>query len=124
MAQNKVLLIEDNPLLTDMYTAALTAADFKVLIAHNGAKGIGMAQQECPDVIMLDVLMPGASGVEILPQLRAHEATAHTKIIALTSLKKNDVMEHMQEEGVDDFIIKSSVSLEELVDRVKGVLAT
>lgn len=86
MKKKILLLIEDNPLLTGMYQAAFEKRDVELLIAHDGETGLKLAKEKKPDVILLDLLMPGMNGYEVLEKVREDGGLSGIKIIILTVL--------------------------------------
>lgn len=90
MAQGTVLIVDDDQSIVDFLTMALETEGYAVLTAANG-QAIGMARDQGPDVILLDIYMPGMDGIEVSRRLRADATTAHIPIIvmsAYTNLRK------------------------------------
>ena len=112
-----LLLIEDNPLLTGLYQTAFEKAGFEVLLAHDGETGLHLAQEKNPEGIVLDLLMPGIDGFEVLKQLKDHESTKHMKTVVLTSLIEGKDLERAKKLGALDCIVKSESTLAEIVER-------
>lgn len=118
MNKKLLLLIEDNPLLNGMYKSAFEKRGVEVLFAHDGETGINVAKEKNPDVVLLDILMPGIDGLEVLERLKKDEATKHIKIVILTIVKKEDAMEKAKKLGAIDYLVKSELKLQEIVDKV------
>lgn len=117
MKKRLLLLIEDNPLLTGMYKTAFENAGFEVIFAHDGETGLTMAKNERPEGILLDLLMPGMSGFEVLEKLKKSEDTKHIKVIILTSHGKKEDSEIVKKLGAIDCLIKPELTLAEIVAR-------
>ena len=117
-----LLLVDDNPLLTGVYKTAFERADFEVVVAHNGERGIQIAKDKRPDAILLDLLMPGLSGFEILIQLKLDDATKDIQAIVLTAGGKEEDLEKAKRLGAFDCIVKSETGVAETVDRVRAIV--
>ncbi len=113
-----ILLIDDDPSLTDPLRAAFEEAGYTVTVAHNGQDGLRKALESQPDVIVLDVIMPGMSGWEVCQQLRQHSPVP---IIMLTAL--GDSVDRIRglELGADDYLVKP-FGFQELLAHVKAML--
>lgn len=79
-----VLVVDDDPEIVDLLEAALQGRGYKVLVAINGG-ALGVAQEGQPDVILLDILMPGMDGIEVSRRLRANPATAKIPIVVMSA---------------------------------------
>jgi CheY-like chemotaxis protein len=82
---NRILIVEDNALNRALLLAVLKPEGFEILIAEDGLSGVEVAQRERPDWILMDVMLPGPDGYDITRRIKAHEATQHIPIIAITS---------------------------------------
>lgn len=120
MVKHLLLLVEDNPLLTEMYRAAFEKADFTVIFAHDGETGLALAKEKNPEGIVLDLLMPGIDGFTVLEQLKDSQKTKDIKIIVLTSVTKTEDLERAKKLGALDCLIKSEFTLAEIVARVRS----
>lgn len=117
MAQ-KILVVDDEPHLVDLLTSILEQADFSVISATNGREAITKTREALPDLILLDVMMPGQDGFETLKQLR--QAT-NTPVIMLTVQANEADRVRGLELGADDYVAKP-FSHRELVSRVRASL--
>lgn len=113
-----LLLIEDNPLLVGMYKAAFQKKGLTVLFAHDGETGIKIATEKKPDLILLDILMPGLDGLSVLNKLRENPTTKNLKVIILTIVTDKTVQERAKKFGVLDYLLKQELKLHEIVERV------
>ncbi len=118
MKKKILLLIEDNPLLTGIYKTAFEKKSVEVLLAHDGESGIALAQNERPDVIVLDLLMPGIDGFEVLQRLKKDAQTKDIKVVVLTILTEEEAKAKAKKLGAVDYLIKSQLKLQEIVERV------
>ncbi len=118
----KVLLVEDDVNLRDIYFARFQAENYELSVASNGEEALATAVKEKPDLIVLDVMMPRISGFDVLDILRSTPETAHTKVIMMTALSEESDKERGKSLGVDEYLVKSQVTLEDVVATAKRVL--
>ena len=118
--RDRILVVEDEKDVRDMIRIHLKAAGFDVLEAHNGAEGLAIAKQDLPAVIILDLMMPEMSGVEVCRALRKNPATSRIPILMLTAKSMEDDKVVGFECGADDYVTKP-FSPRELVLRVRAV---
>lgn len=119
----KVLLVEDDVALRDIYSARFMAEDFDVVTASDGEMALTQAVKEKPDLIILDVMMPKISGFDVLDILRATPETKTTKVIMMTALSQNADIEKGKSLGADEYLVKSQVTLTDVIEKAKEVLA-
>ena len=123
MPKKILLLIEDNPLLTGMYKTAFEKAGFDVILAHDGEAGLALAKEKQPAGIILDLLMPGTDGFVVLIKLQSDPAMKNIKTIVLTSVTKQEDLEKAKSLGAVDCLIKSELTLADIVERIKKQFA-
>ena len=116
-----VLVVEDNALNLKLVRDVLGHAGYRVLEAGNAERGIELAQAEGPDLILMDVELPGIDGVEALRRLRADAATSSIPIIALTALAMKEDRERFLSSGFDGYLEKP-VSVPELSGQVAALI--
>lgn len=116
-----VLIVDDETSIRDMIAISLEMADFRVIEADNAQKALALAVDERPDLILLDWMMPGTSGVELARRLKREETTKEIPIILLTAKSEEDNKVQGLEAGADDYITKP-FSPRELVARMRAVL--
>jgi len=126
MAQNKILIVEDDLLLQEGYALALQAEDFKVLKANDGKQGLEIALQEKPDLILLDILMPIMGGLEMLEKLRQDQDYGKTaRVVLLTNLfsSNEDIAKKITQTEPIYYMMKSGLTFREVVENMKEILA-
>jgi diguanylate cyclase (GGDEF)-like protein len=121
MFKKKILIIDDTEFMTKLITDLLEAAGYDVVAASNGAEGVQKVREEKPDLVILDVVMPGMDGFEVCKVLRDDESNNLMPIIMLTAQDNEDDKLAGLEIGVDDYIIKP-FNGRELVSRVRNTL--
>lgn len=115
----KILLVEDDNGLANVYTTRLQAENFDIRRVPNGEEALAAALEYKPDLVLLDVMMPKVSGFDVLDILRNTPETANLKIIMLTALSQDADRERAESMGVDDYLVKSQVVIADVVDRIK-----
>lgn len=118
----KVMIVEDDPTLRDIYTTRLGAEGFNVVSASDGEEALTVAVKEKPDLILLDIMMPKISGFDVLDILRATPETKETKIIVMSALSQSADIEKGKALGASAYLVKSQVTLSEVVEKVKAIL--
>lgn len=121
MNGRKILVVDDEAAIRDMLRVALEMADYQCLTATNAQEAHAIIIDETPDLVLLDWMMPGTSGLELARRLKRDEVTASIPIIMLTAKGEEDNKIQGLEVGADDYITKP-FSPRELVARLKAVL--
>lgn len=119
--EKKILIVDDDFDTLHMVGKMLERHGFNIAAANNGEKAIQLAQSEQPDLIILDVMMPGMDGYEVTRQLRSVESTAFIPIILFTAKAQVDDKLEGFEAGADDYLTKPTHPAE-LIARVKSIL--
>ncbi len=119
----KVLLVEDDVALRDIYSARFMAEGYDVVTASDGEMALTQAVKEKPDLIILDVMMPKISGFDVLDILRATPETKDTKVIMMTALSQETDVTKGKSLGADEYLVKSQVTLTDVIEKAKAVLA-
>lgn len=121
MPKHTVLIVDDEAAIRDMLCIALEAADFNVLDAEDAQQAHAAIIDKQPDLVLLDWMMPGTTGLELLRRLKRDDLTAKIPVIMLTAKAEEDSKISGLDAGADDFIPKP-FSPRELISRVKAVL--
>ena len=116
-----ILVIDDDPLIRRIVNKTLTAHGYRVLETSSGAEGLALAQRQPPDLILLDLMMPGMDGYEVCAQLRQNSRTANVPVLMLTALDQTDAKVRGLQTGADDYITKP-FNLDELQTRIEAHL--
>lgn len=122
MKNKKVLLIEDDPDQSGLYRTAFEMAGIELLEAANGIKGLALAKEERPDLILCDLVMDAMDGMEVLKNLKADKETKNIPIIMLTNLNKKSLYLEAENLGALDFWAKTEVMPQEIIARVKKII--
>lgn len=121
MTGRKILIVDDESAIRDMLRVALEMADYQCIEASNAQEAHSLIIDEKPDLILLDWMMPGTSGIELARRLKRDEVTSNLPLIMLTAKGEEDNKIQGLEVGADDYITKP-FSPRELVARLKAVL--
>ncbi|HUZ39643.1 MAG TPA: response regulator [Streptosporangiaceae bacterium] len=117
-----VLVVDDDPDVCDLVRYKLEQSGFDVRRASDGDQALREVDAEVPDLVLLDIMMPGMSGLEVLERWRANGATEKLPVIMLTAKAQENDVERGFELGADDYVIKP-FSPRELARRVTAVLS-
>jgi len=118
----KILLVEDDPFLSEMYTTKLTADGFEVELASDGKEALKKISATKPDLVLLDIVLPKMDGFEVLETMKKDPAMSQIIVIALTNLGQKEEVEKGLALGADDYIIKAHYTPSEVVNKVKQIL--
>lgn len=119
MIKNKILLVEDDEVLSKVVYEELVEAGFEVFVANDGETGLLLASEKKPDLILLDVLLPKKNGFDVLEILKKSPGTKKTAVIMLTMLSSDDDLKRGIHLGASDYIVKSQHALPEIIEKVK-----
>jgi len=115
----KVLLIEDEPDVLELYRLKLTLDDYDVITAPNGPEGLKKAQDEGPELIFLDIKMPGMDGFEVLKHLRNNDQTKDIPVVILSNFDEESMVEKGLALGANEYLIKSHFSPGSLSEKLQ-----
>lgn len=114
-----VLLVDDEEEITTVLKDALAKDGVNAVVAHDGASGLALAFEKKPDLILLDILMPGADGWAFLEGLRKDPWGKNATVILLTNLSDTASASRAMEYGTYDFFVKTDWKIDEVIGRVK-----
>ena len=118
----QILLVEDDSFLAGMYVSKLNLEDFKVSLADNGEDGLKLAQEQLPDLVLLDILLPQMDGFEVLKRLKDDPKTAKIPVILLTNLGQKKDVDRGLALGAEDYLIKAHFMPNEVIAKIKKIL--
>lgn len=119
--KRKIMIVEDDPLLLKMYETKFTTEGYIVLKAADGEEGLKAALTNHPDFMIVDVMMPRLSGIDMLVELRKDQWGAQVPVIVLSNLSEQQD-EKTQKLGIKEYLIKANFTPAELVQKVKTYL--
>lgn len=118
----RILLVEDDFFVRDIYQKKLLEEGFTVDSAGNGLEGLERLKEHIPDLILLDMFMPYVDGKDVLLEINQHEEWKKVPIILLTNLADNEGVRFGFAQGVEEFLIKSHFTPSEVMQKIYGVL--
>ncbi|MFC1615021.1 response regulator [Patescibacteria group bacterium] len=116
----KILVIEDDKILSKVISEELEKAGFEIKRALTGDDGFEMARSENPDLVLLDLMLPGIHGFDILAKIKKDSYTKKIPVIILTALGSDDDVKKGLRLGASDYIVKSKHAISEIIDTVKN----
>lgn len=122
LQQIKLLIVEDDKFLRDLATQKLIQENFAVHAAVDGEQGIAIAEKELPQVVLLDILLPGIDGFEVLKRIRANPALKDTRVIMLSNFGQREDVEKALSSGADQFLVKANFTLDEIITEAKNIM--
>jgi len=123
LKKDTVLIVDDNPANCSLMAAILETENFETIAVSDGIQALACVEKKNPDLIILDVIMTGMNGFEVLRHLKDNAATAAIPVFMVTGLADRESMTRAIDAGADDILTKP-VNIADLLTRVKHVLAT
>ena len=118
----KILIVEDDPFLSEMYSTKLIQEKFEVDFATDGKEAIKKAREARPDLILLDIVLPKMDGFEVLAEIKKDPQLRNIQVIALTNLGQKEEVEKGLKLGADDYIVKAHFTPTEVINKIKQVI--
>lgn len=120
--KKKILLIEDDSFISQMYAMKFKQTNFDFLVARDGVKGLELAKKEKPDLVLLDIILPEIDGFEILRRLKEDPLLQAIPVVLLTNLGQQENIQKGVAMGAKDYIIKAHYTPQEVVEKVQSFL--
>ena len=118
----KILIIEDDKFLRELITQKLIKEGYNIAEAVDGEKGVESAKEEKPDLVLLDLILPGIDGFEVLSRIKSDPSSAQIPVIILSNLGQKDDIERGLKMGAADYLIKAHFTPGEIIDKVRVIL--
>lgn len=118
----KIVIIEDDLAISQMYRMKFEADGFEIHLADNGRSGVELVKAVQPDIVLLDLLMPEMGGHQVLEAIRADQTVAQTPVIILTNTESEQAEIEAQQLGIAAYIIKANETPTQVVAKTKEVL--
>lgn len=122
LSSKKIMWVEDDKFLSDILAKKLSTQSSELVNVADGSEAIDTINRVKPDIILLDILLPGKNGFEILEEVKKNPDTKNIPIILLSNLGQKEDIEKGKRLGAEKFLVKATVSLDEIVDEIKNVL--
>ncbi len=117
-----ILIVEDDKFLRELISRKLLSEGFKIEEAIDGEEGLAKAKEVKPDLILLDLILPGLDGFEVLRRIKDNPSTSSIPVLILSNLGQKDEIEKGLSLGAVDFLVKAHFTPEEIVAKMKDVL--
>lgn len=121
--EQTILIVEDDKFLRELISRKLAGEKFKIEEAIDGEEGLKKIAESRPDLILLDLILPGLDGFEVLERIKDNPSTSNIPVLILSNLGQRDEIERGLKLGAVDFLVKAHFTPEEIVDKIKLVLS-
>lgn len=122
LRNNKILLVEDEFYISDLYKMILESAGFEVILAVNGEEGLKYVEEEQPNLILLDIMLPKINGIEVLKKLKKTKIIRDIPVLLLTNLGRETIIKMAFGEGAAGYFLKARLKPEDLIQTVNYFL--
>ncbi len=120
--KQKIVVVEDELAICDMYRMKLESSGYDVKTAHDGKKGLEVIESFVPDLILLDLKMPVMTGDEMLARLRETDWGANIRVVVLTNISRDEAPHNLRLLHIDRYIVKAHFTPSQIVDVVKEII--
>ena len=120
---SKVLIIEDDKFLRELINKKLQLENFETILAVDGEIGLELIEKECPDIVLLDLILPGINGFEVLAKIKESEKFKEIPVLILSNLGQKDDIEKGMELGAVDYLVKAHFTPSEIIEKINQTLA-
>ncbi|MFH1583339.1 MAG: response regulator transcription factor, partial [Candidatus Falkowbacteria bacterium] len=118
----KILIVEDEEFLSDMYKIKFEQAGYEAIIARDGLEGFELAKKEQPDLVLLDLILPKLDGFKVLAKLRQESSTKKIKVFILSNLGQSDEVSEGIKAGANGYFIKANLTPNQLLEKINAIL--
>lgn len=117
-----VLVVEDEPMLADLYVQKFKSSGYSVLHAPNGERALEILRSQPVNMVILDVILPKITGLEVLKQMRLDDKTKDIPVLVLTNLAETDERKTALEFGAREYLVKAMQTPEQVVEKVRSII--
>ncbi len=118
----KILFVEDEKPISELLRRKFEELGHTVLVANDGEKGLQIATSEMPDIVLLDIILPKKTGVEVLQSLRQNEKTKNISVFMLSNLDFAAHAAELNKEQIEGYLLKTDWSIKDIVEKVQTLL--
>lgn len=118
----RILIVEDDPFLSSIAAVRLEQEGYKVSVATDGERALSLLEKEIPDLVLLDIVMPGINGWDVLKAIKANERCKNVSVIMFSNLGQEHEIEDGKKLGADDFLVKAKFTPREVLEKIQGLL--
>lgn len=117
-----LMIVEDDSFLSSLAAKRFSKEGYTVIMATDGLQALKKLETDIPDLILLDIIMPGMNGFEVLKQIKANPKYANVSVIIFSNLGQDHEIEEAKKLGADDFLIKAQFTLKEVIEKINEIL--
>jgi DNA-binding response OmpR family regulator len=121
--KKKILWVEDDTFLTGIIAQKLLLQGWELIPAANGDGALALARDKKPDIIILDILLPGMDGLEVLSKLKVDESTKQIPVLIFSNFDDKEKRDKAKELGAEGYFVKASVDLDTIVEEIQKILS-
>jgi len=119
---SKILVVEDDKFLRELISKKLVKEGYTVIEAVDGEKAIESIKEKGLGLVLLDLILPGIGGFDVLAKIKSDPVLAKIPVIILSNLGQKDDIEKGREMGVDDYLIKAHFTPNEIIERIRAII--
>ena len=119
----KIVIVEDNASLAEIYKTRLDLIGYTCFVAYNGITGLYFIQQEIPDLVLLDMMVPDIAGDQILARMRASTWGKNIPVVVISNLNEADAPAGLRDLGISEYIVKANISNDQIDQIVNNILS-
>ena len=124
MSEEKyVLIVEDDPFYSSIYKTKVEKEGIRAVLVHDGAAAMKAIREKRPAVVVLDLIMPGKDGFQVLEELKADPAFKDLVVLVLSNLSQDEDIKRVMAMGATEYLIKSNVPLQEVIAKVRSYIS-
>ncbi|MBP7811723.1 MAG: response regulator [Candidatus Moranbacteria bacterium] len=124
MSEEKyVLIVEDDPFYSSIYKTKVEKEGLRSVLVHDGAAALQAIRKERPAVVVLDLIMPGKDGFQVLQELKADPAFKDLVVLVLSNLSQDEDIKRVMGMGATEYLIKSNVPLQEVIMKIRSYIS-
>lgn len=117
-----VLIVEDDPFYSSIYKTKVEKEGIRAVLVHDGAAALKAVRDKKPSLIVLDLIMPGKDGFQVLEELKADPDARDIVVLVLSNLSQDEDIKRVMDMGATEYLIKSNIPLGELIEKIRGYL--
>ncbi len=117
-----VLIVEDDPFYSSIYKTKVEKEGIQAVLVHDGAAAMKEAREKKPALVVLDLIMPGKDGFQVLEELKADPSLKDVTVLVLSNLSQDEDIKRVMDMGATEYLIKSNIPLGDLIQKIKGYL--
>ena len=118
----KIIIVEDNASLAEIYKTRLELLGYTCFIAYNGITALYFIQKEIPDLVLLDLMIPDIPGGQVLETMRKSDWGKHVKVLVISNLNESEAPPNLRELGIEGYVVKANLQNDQIDQLVNNIL--